>query len=416
MIEPLFYVNSRFLMKQILFSAYALALPLSLNVANGLLVLILVYSLVSLATKTHRPSKIAIQSALLFISFFVIQVIALTYTNDTLSGTWELLNKSGLFVFPLILVAFPPLSRKIFERVLLCFVAGCLITGSICFVASLINYYRIGAVSWLSYSWLSKQMDFHPAYLSLYMCFSFFIIIYMLVQHWKTYQVWIKIIGIIALLFCSYMIIMLGARLVGVTFFGLLFTSFLIWMQQKKLLLLGTLVISLLALTLWSLMSSFFVTRYRMNKIVGIQTHNYEHNFFLNINDPRGQIWESSFEALQKMPLWGYGIADEVERVLMPIYISKKYETPIDLKANTHNQFLQTLLATGYLGLLILLSNLLITLYLSWRKKMYLYTLFLLLMLIPMLTESMLEVAHGVLFFAFFNSLCYSFMLNREKS
>lgn len=398
-----------------LLPAYAFALPLSLQWANILLVIILIYSLLAIGIKSSCLSTSHWKPALLFIAFFLIQAIALLYTDDTTTGSHELLQKSGLLIFPFAIFAFPP-SRSLFRRTLFSFVIACLITALICFVCSLITYYRIGAVSWLSYTWLSKQMGFLPPYLAIYLGFSFFISLYYISRYWHTLATPIKISAIIILLFFFYMIIMLGARLVSVTFFTLLAATVLLWMRQKKQLLLGILVMSLIALTLWSLMSSFFVTRERMNRIIGKQRHNYEHNFLFNINDPRGQIWESSFQVLPQMPPWGYGIAHDVQNVLMPIYIAKNYEIPIKIKANAHNQYLQTLLATGYAGLLILLAALLIPLYLSWSRKMYLYTLFLLLLAIPMLTETILETPHGILFYAFFNSLFYAAILNDTLS
>lgn len=397
-----------------LLPAYAFMLPLSLQVANALIfILLVVYTLLAFIIKRNRPPAINRKMALIFIAFFLIQAVALLYTNDVTAGSRELLHKSGLLIFPLLFFTLP-LSPVVLRRVLFAFVVGCLITALICFTGSLITYYRVGAVSWLSYTWLSMQMGFLPSYLAIYLGFSFFIILHYLAQHWHTTVRPVKILAIPVLLFFFYMIIMLGARLVSVTFSILLTTTFLLWMKRQKQLLLGTLAMSLVALTLWSLMSSFFVTQVRMNKIIGKQRIAYQHNFFLNINDPRGQIWESSLQVLPQMPPWGYGIAHDVQDVLMPVYIAKNYETPIKIKANTHNQYLQTLLATGYLGLLILLAALLIPLYLSWRKKMYLYTLFLLLLAIPMLTETLLEAAHGIMFYAFFNSLFCAVMLSDE--
>ncbi len=398
-----------------LLPTYAFVLPLSLEWANILLLIILIYSLLAIAIKGIRRSTTNWKPALLFIAFFLIQVIALLYTQDTHSGSRELLHKSGLLIFPFAIFAFPP-SRGTLRRTLFSFVIACLITALICFVCSLITYNRIGAVSWLSYTWLSSQMGFLPPYLSIYLGLSFFIILHYLTRHWRTTTTFTKISAIIALLFFFYMIMILGARLVSVTFFTLFIATFLLWMKQQKQLLSGILVISLITLTLWSLMSSFFVTRTRMHQIIGKQRTNYEHSFFFNVNDPRGQIWESSFKVLRQMPPWGYGIANDVQDVLMPVYIAKKYETPMKIKANAHNQYLQTLLATGYLGLLLLLTALLIPLYLSWRRKMYLYTLFLLLLAIPMLTETILEAAHGIMFYAFFNSLFCVVMLNDTLS
>ncbi len=386
---------------------FALVLPLSLNVATALMCLALVITLFAVPL----PSTVRPPSTVLMLIFFLLHLIALTYTSNVQAGASELLLKSPLLIFPLVMYLSPP-SKTTLRRVLMCFVIACVLTSLVCFVRSLINYYNIGAVSWISYTWLSSQMGFLPAYLSLYMAFSFFIVLNNWVKDWQSSRIWQKIVSFFILFFCGYMIVMLGARLVSVTFFILLVGTFLLWMYRRKMLLKGIFVVSIFALGVWKLMDSFFVTRTRMNKIIGKQLKDYDHSFFVNINDPRGQIWESCLAAIERMPMWGYGIGDEVERILLKVYDLKNYHNLLIVNTDAHNQYMQTFLSLGYLGLVCLVAMLLVPLYWTWKTKKYLYLLFLLLISIPMLTECMLETAHGIMYFSFFNSLlCSSYLL-----
>jgi len=253
--------------------------------------------------------------------------------------------------------------------------------------------------------------------LSMYMGFTFFIVLNEVAKGWGSGLAWRKVGAFFVLLFAGYMIVMLGARLVSVTFFLLLVGAFLIWTYRQKMLLRGVFMVLLFALALWKLMSSFFVTRVRMNKIVGIRLRDYDHNFFINVNDPRGQIWESCLAAIEHMPVWGYGIGDEVERVLLQMYDLKNYHHLLITNTDAHSQYVQTFLSLGYVGLICLVMMLVVPLYLSWKRKKYLYILFLLLISIPMLTECMLETAHGVMYFSFFYSLlCSAFFVRWSKS
>jgi len=388
---------------------FALVLSLSVNVAIGLVWLTLAVALFDFyrfSSTVHRPPSIVLP-----IIFFFLHVIALIYTSNIQAGLSELLLKSSLLIFPLAMWLSPP-SKKAGQRILMCFVVGCLLTGLVCFVRSLLNY-QIKAVSWLSYTWLSSQMGFLPAYLSMYMGFSFFIIINWLKADWQKTGIGKRFIGFLALFFAGYMIIMLGARLVSVTFIMLLIGLFLIWMYRRNMFFRGLFATVLFALALWKLMNTFFVTRTRMNRIIGKQLHDYDHNFFININDPRGQIWESCVAAMEQMPMWGYGIGDEIEGVLLQMYDLKNYQHLLIVDTNAHSQYVQTFLSLGYVGLFCLLVMLAVPLYLSWKKKSYLYLLFLLFISIPMLTECMLETAHGLMYFSFFNSLlCCSLTRN----
>ena len=395
----------------------ALALPLSLNMATGLMCLILTMSLFAFKRKKYHKSggfKPTASVIFLPIIFFFLHLIALTYTNNLQAGISELLLKSSLLIFPLAMWLSPP-PKEALQRILMCFVIGCLLTGLVCFVRSLINYHQIKAVSWLSYTWLSSQMGFFPAYLSMYMGFSFFVIINLLAEEWEKTRIGKRLTGFLALFFIGYMIIMMGARLVSVTFIMLLVGVFLMWMYRRKMLFRGLLATVLFALALWKLMDTFFVTRTRMNKIIGKQLHDYDHNFFININDPRGQIWESCIAAMEHMPLWGYGIGDEIERVLLQMQDLKNYPHLLIVDTDAHSQYVQTFLSLGYVGLVCLLMMLSVPLYLSWKRKSYLYLLFLLLISIPMLTECMLETTHGLMYFSFFSSIfCSSFLAHHK--
>jgi len=393
---------------------FALTLPLSLDLATWVMYGTLV---VTLFAVYRSPSTVyRLPSTALMVIFFLLHFIALIYTSNVQAGVSELLFKSPLLIFPLVMCLSPP-SKGTLGRVLMYFVIGCLLTGLVCFVRSLINYHRTGAVSWVGYTWLSSQMGFLPAYLSMYMGFSFFIVLNWLVKEWQNIGIGRRLALFFPLLFAGYMVVMLGARLVSVTSFALLVGAFLVWMYRRKMILRGLAVAVVFALGLWKLMDSFFVTRTRMNKIIGKQLHDYDHNFFININDPRGQIWESCLAAIERMPMWGYGIGDEVERVLVRIYDLKNYQDLLLVDRDAHSQYVQTFLSLGYIGLICLVMMLGVPLYWSWKKKNYLYMLFLLLIAIPMLTECMLENAHGLMYFSFFNSLlCASYFVCRTTS
>ena len=83
------------------------------------------------------------------------------------------------------------------------------------------------------------------------------------------------------------------------------------------------------------------------------------------------------------------------------------------LNYDVHNQYLQTLIAQGLLGLITLILVLLAPLFCGNRS--FLSYSFVLIFATCILTESMLEVQKGVLFFAFFSSLL-SFQKRQDTS
>ena len=65
-------------------------------------------------------------------------------------------------------------------------------------------------------------------------------------------------------------------------------------------------------------------------------------------------IWKSSLELIMNKPIIGYGSGD-VKDLLIYKYLQNGYFGIAEKKLNAHNQFLQTQLASGIFGLLMLL-------------------------------------------------------------
>jgi O-antigen ligase len=92
----------------------------------------------------------------------------------------------------------------------------------------------------------------------------------------------------------------------------------------------------------------------------------------------RVEIWNVSSKLIAQRPLFGYGTSDE-KKVLLEAYEEGGFYDFVEKKLNAHNQFLQTGIAIGFVGMLVLILMLLIPLYFSLRNKYYLYGCFILL-------------------------------------
>ena len=122
-------------------------------------------------------------------------------------------------------------------------------------------------------------------------------------------------------------------------------------------------------------------------------------------NSDRVLVWKASMHILKEKYMLGVGTGD-VKDVLLNEY---KQESLIDIfnkNLNPHNQYIQTFIALGIIGFILLLSQFIIPLFLS-PGKYFPYTLFILLVFINLFVESMLEVQAGVIFYTFFNSILF---------
>lgn len=154
--------------------------------------------------------------------------------------------------------------------------------------------------------------------------------------------------------------------------------------------------------------------RTRISKII-MGYHQYA-----DVNDPNGSSVMQRIEYLKasfiiiKDNFWiGVGTGD------LPMIFEQTYEQMnTSLKAQwrwrSHNQYLSIMIGFGVFGLIWFLIALMLPFFSLKRSKNYLYTIFLVLIMMSMLTEDTIETQDGVTLFAFFNAM-FLFGILSEK-
>ncbi|MEM6963283.1 MAG: hypothetical protein AAF573_00870, partial [Bacteroidota bacterium] len=108
----------------------------------------------------------------------------------------------------------------------------------------------------------------------------------------------------------------------------------------------------------------------------------------------------------------GVGTGD-IQDELNKIYQKRNLQTELQYNQNTHNQYLQTTATLGILGGTWLLVLYFLPFYQAFRHKDYLYCLFILLILLAFLTESILQTQRGTMLVGFFHSLFFAKYLGK---
>ncbi|MBC7410863.1 MAG: O-antigen ligase family protein [Bacteroidia bacterium] len=111
----------------------------------------------------------------------------------------------------------------------------------------------------------------------------------------------------------------------------------------------------------------------------------------------RKLIWQDAITLIKQKPL-GYTTGD-VDSALVIQYIKTENALATQKHLNAHNQFLQTTLALGIVGLLTLLSLLYYPLFKLNKEAWFFYLFFSLIITFNFLTESMLQTQSGIVFF-----------------
>ena len=116
--------------------------------------------------------------------------------------------------------------------------------------------------------------------------------------------------------------------------------------------------------------------------------------------------WSLELELIEKFPFTGYGTGSEKD-ILKEKYFENKFYLSYLLELNAHNQYLSFLINTGIAGLLLYVYVLYFGFKEAIKRRDFLLLSFMIIIAVVSVSENILDVNKGILFYAFF----YSFLL-----
>src|SRR6185312_9888323 len=119
--------------------------------------------------------------------------------------------------------------------------------------------------------------------------------------------------------------------------------------------------------------------------------------------DSRLARWETAVELSRKSPVIGYGPGSEIGLLHEKFYQKKLYSSYLN-NLNSHSEYLSFLIRSGILGLLVYLATLSYGFYISLVRKDLLLFTFMTLIATVSISENLLDVDKGIIFYAFFFS------------
>lgn len=370
----------------------------------GVLLLTLVYVFLGIQKGWQAPTATWLYLLLLFFGW---QLIGLVYSNDPKAG-------GELLVMQLLLVLLPwqLFSLQSFEEKWLRIAFYTLWTAALVAAVYLIGYgvyrtftypsgnYLGNATFFLYYTGLAEPL-MHPAYLSL------LVVMAVLGAFWLRWQGGFKQ-GFywVGQLFLLLFLLMVSARMsllafvVSVLWLG----WYLGWRQGKKrILFTGVLILGVFVSAV------FFVLPKRLQqRFTELTQLSYDVKAD-NIHDFSGLTirlaeWEGVWVALQSDWLIGHGTGAG-KTALQLAYETLEFKVGLQNSYNAHNQFLETALSNGVLGVFMLLLLFAAAFLHARKQKNWLAMWFLIFFFLCIQTESMLIRHRGVLFFALYLAL-----------
>lgn len=375
----------------ILFASLAASIPLPRNYSTVLTILLF---LIGIST-VKKPWKYSVLFRY-YLPFILVQIVGLLWTTNYEEAVSNMERMLPIILIPLIFSLVPGGLEKIAHYSRLSFIAISFILLSYSLVAAGLSYRGLYEYKIFFYHDLANQVGLSALYLSLYFVFSIALIFDLWLSGYLNAR--LKNATICLVLFFVLGAILMASRISLIALFILFVFSIIYYRKNARIALLRTgFLISVLLVTAAVMFIPILTERLK-------EAINRNNNFSFELvgggTSFRWAKWESGTKLIQQQPLFGFGTGD-VQDVLDAQYVKDGH--PQLLHYDVHNQYFQTFIAQGLLGFICLIVLLLAPI-LSGNRS-YLTYCFVLIFSVSILTESMLEVQKGVIFFAFFSSL-----------
>ena len=350
----------------------------------------------------------------------MLYLAGLIYSKNIDYGLKDVETKLSLLIFPLIYFSSEKPNKPQLQSILNAFIKGCLASAIICFSYALYQYistkYTISQGKWAwNYGinfFLKDRLSIwiHPSYRAMYFVLALAIIYFQRnkkgnVSFWQKYFIPL-ILSFFVLLFNS------KAGIITLSILGVMVCQQIVFKEKKiKLALTGMLAAVLLFLSLYFAAPQFAI---RIDEAVNSLTENVDVKKSENSTASRMALWNAAKVVISENWMIGTGTGD-VKDALFKEYEKEGMSFALQENLNAHNQFLQTFASLGIPGVLNISLILLFPLLYSFKKRNYIYMVFLLMIIINFSVESMLETQAGVIFYAFFNFLLLFSFSQEEK-
>jgi O-antigen ligase len=327
-----------------------------------------------------------------FTSYYLFTIVGVFYSLNLNEALFDLEVKLSLLLVPLCLLTSGLLSKYNVYGILKTFIAGVSLATIVQFVLAFINYQDSGDFQVFFYGLLSYFH--HPSYFSMYTNFAIASLL-VLIFHSRN-KPKLKHFALLGFLVVGVYQLSSRAGLLTLTILLLYAFVYLLFprMKWKKVL------YALFATVLISVAILYPITKYSTKiRTVDVSTSN-------SSSGVRLAMWKSAIPLIKENWVFGVGTGD-VNRELQKVFAKDGLVRAVRDNLNAHNQFLQTQVALGIIGTIFLLYGLFFPMWGSIKRGKLFYPLFLLILLINFLTESVLNTQAGVIYFALLNSIVF---------
>ncbi len=358
--------------------------------------------LISLFLKDHRSLMInqfkSENYLWLLPALYVMHLLGVLWTSNYSQAGLDLQIKLTFLLLPIILSSFQ-IDDAFINKIRRYFIGGVLVSCIYLLAIAFNSYFHSRQLSVFFYSELSSHL-MHPTYFSLYLNAALIFVFHEMILSNHRRTIWMG--AAFMILFFS-MIILLSARTAEATaFISILVMIVLYWKKKGSYRFIYPLLFVFAVSASLQVLMLKYSNRFTQVE-VAVQNNEAPTTASYNSTTGRVEIWKEAISLLPEYWLLGTGTGD-VKDVLNQEYHKHDFAYGYEKSLNAHNQYLQSFLALGIIGLLLFV----LTIKIPWIMRNSYHPLLLMMLFIfalNCLTESMLEAQRGAIFFALIISL-----------
>ncbi|KAA3653007.1 MAG: hypothetical protein DWP98_00460 [Bacteroidetes bacterium] len=401
--------------------------PLSFKISNlGIIALALFWIIKKIVAKESIKSFKTKDGynwmTLAFFSLFFWQAISLLYTSNLKVGFTNLESKLSFIIFPLILGDLT-FKREQLISLVKYFIYSIAICNIFLISLSIIHYFQEG--TFLIYHDFTEVLGFHAVFYS-YCLYLSVLFIYFLFNRISNSIIEIALMTVSTVLAFAALVISASKNVLVVTILSIVSLAVfnLIKGRIKKKQLIASFGILLVCVITFS-QSPVIKNRIseltqlsgieNLEKIKSGEVLTHEDRILFNGTSLRVVFWYLGFKKLNDNNRFVLGLSSGDRKDVMNEEFDKNGLNPAYKDYNLHNQYIQTFVELGLIGLLLYIGLNFVFFKIALADKNYILLLFMIAFTIFQMTESVLERNKGIVFFVFFLLFIQKLSLNPNE-
>ena len=379
------------------------SLPFDLFYSHIILISFTLHTLIHLdkgRLRSLRSFKLLVLPSVLFVT-----IIATLYTINLNAAFTEWTLRIPLLLFPVVFLLNGLDLKKYREKLLLAFSLVCTLTVFYLFAVVLITirFYHMPMRAIFSEGFTNHNfagpINIHATFFSFQLVIALVYLLSVLIKGRLSRL--LKYIYIISCLILVGGMVQLSSKSILVILFAVgnvVLPWYLLKGRQRRLYMLTGLVITVIGIT-----GILSISTFRDRYVTLLKQDLSTDKTIPRNSDSRLERWRVAAARIKDKPLLGYGSGSEIGLLKDDFYDAKMYSSFLK-GLNSHNQYLSFLLKSGIWGLTIYLLTLVYGFKTAFKRKDVLFISFMLVIAVVSVTENILDVDKGVMFYSFFFS------------